>query len=118
MISFSDGPAQGVNLMLRRAPYFLRVTFDGKDWDGLDQLSDSPRSDEKVYVYRINSFPTWCHVRASKPANSGVFMHADYSLFEPQPPDETLRDVVAWRKWTESQPEETARWNMMVEEEK
>lgn len=54
MTRFIDGPAEGVTLMLKRTPVYLRVVRNrqGK-WDALDQLDDSPASDEEIFVYRL-----------------------------------------------------------------
>lgn len=114
MTSFEDGPAHGAKLMLRRSPYFLRVTYDGKDYDALDQLEDKPKPEETIYLYRITAIPSWCHIRASKAAG-GMYSMANYAYVSPQPSDFILRDNEAWRTWVSEQLEDTKRWAEMLE---
>lgn len=114
MTTFQDGPAHGVTLRLRRAPYFLRVTYDGKDYDGLDQLADVAKPEETIYVYRITALPTWSHIRATK--GGGTYWSGNYEFVCPQPADAILRDNAAWVKWVSEQVEDTKRWaNMLAE---
>lgn len=49
-----DGPAAGARLPLRRCPAYLRVVIDRRTGkiDALDQLDDTPRAGEAVYVYQ------------------------------------------------------------------
>lgn len=107
MITFLDGPARGQHLMLRRAPMFLRVTESGGTFDGLDQLEDTPRPDEKVYAYRIEGEATWCHVRISG-GRGGIYKIADYRFVTEQPSDAAIRDAAKWTEWVMSQPEAKA----------
>jgi len=58
MTRFLDGPAEGVTLMLRRAPIYLRVVHRGTEWDALDALDDRPTPDETIYVYVLHGEPT------------------------------------------------------------
>lgn len=114
MTTFQDGPAHGAKLMLRRSPYFLRVTYNGKDYDALDQLADVAKPEETIYLYRITALPGWCHIRASKPEASGTFSMGNYAYVSPQPDDAILRDNEAWRKWVAKQVEDTKRWANML----
>jgi len=105
MTEFDDGPAKGQVLQLRRAPLFLRVVLDtrsGKgEWDGLDQLDDTPRTYETVYVYRRVGapgyyFPDWTEGGRRK---GGRFARARYRFYGQQPGDATTRDTATWRAW-------------------
>lgn len=114
MTTFQNGPAHGVKLMLRRSPYFLRVTYDGNQYDALDQLEDAPKPEETIYVYRITALPGWCHIRASKPEASGTFSMGSYEFVSPQPDAANVRDFEAWREWVAEQVEDTMRWANML----
>lgn len=116
MTTFQDGPAHGVILRLRRAPYFLRVTYDGAKYDALDQLEDVARPEETLHLYRITAKPNWCHIRASKPEASGMFSMANYAYVSPQPDDAILRDNEAWLKWVDVQTDDLKRWSEMLGE--
>jgi hypothetical protein len=115
LTTFENGPAHEAKLMLRRSPYFLRVTYNGKDYDALDQLEDKPNPDETIYLYRITALPGWCHIRATKGAG-GTYSMAHYAYVSPQPADAILRDNDAWRKWVSEQVEDTKRWATMLAE--
>jgi hypothetical protein len=113
MTTFENGPAHGARLMLRRSPYFLRVTYDGKDYDALDQLEDVAKPEETIYVYRITELPGHCHIRAAKGAG-GFYSMGKYEFVSPQPDDANVRDNEAWRKWVSEQTEDTKRWAQML----
>lgn len=113
MTTFENGPAHEAKLMLRRSPYFLRVTYNGKEYDALDQLTDTPEPGETLHLYRITALPSWCHIRASKGAG-GMYSMANYAFVTPQPPDAIMRDNDAWRKWVSEQVEDTKRWAQML----
>lgn len=98
MLSFLDGPAEGT-LMCRRAPKFLRVTFDGKSWDALDQLDDEPKPAEKLHCYIRVKNAGHCHIRMSPRKGSGYYAMADYRLYAPQPSDDVMRSTRRWRDW-------------------
>lgn len=106
MITFADGPAGGHDLMLRRAPHFLRVTIapgrTGPKVDALDQPDDQPEPGETVHVYVIDpgtrSLVFLCGTRprsASGRYAGGRYRHlpvgADVQL--------QIRDRDAWRAW-------------------
>lgn len=109
MTSFQDGPAEGKTLMLRRAPFFLRVTVGpGADQtehfpriDALDQLDDVPTATEQLFCYRLTAKPNSCHIRASK-GRGGFFAIGNYVLVDPQPTDTQMRDRAAWQAWVEA----------------
>lgn len=104
MTKFEDGPAQGQTLMIRRAPVFLRLTFDGKKWDALDQLDDEPLQNETLHVYRITDMPGHIHLNTGRKPGGGFFPLANYRFYQPQPMDEQVRTFAAWKSWCESQP--------------
>ena len=64
MVKFEHGPADGVKLMLRRAPKFLQVVYNPnreETWDALDQLDDMPNQRE---VQSRKAHLDWCKERA------------------------------------------------------
>ena len=102
MIIFLDGPAQGQRLMLKRAPILLRVVRDGAKWDALDQLEDTPKPTEEIFVYEQVGTPSWAHIcRSPKAGGSGMFMMAEYQALvsEHPPAEDALRDNRRWREW-------------------
>lgn len=105
MTNFKDGPAEGVTLMLQRAPKYLRVCYnkfakkEDNAWDALDQLDDEPKRQEKLFVYRLIVSRGHVHIRACRPARSGFYEMADYGIVKEQPDDATMRDKHAWQKW-------------------
>lgn len=103
MTNFTNGPAAGVTLSLRRAPLFLRVVRDeaGK-WDALDLVSDIVAPGEAVYAYRRTRHDGTVHVdgRDKNGRRYGEwFQLAEYALVEPQPPEAVLRDTRNWQGW-------------------
>lgn len=102
MTQFTDGPAAGVSLLLRRAPHFLRAVRDVKgEWDALDQLEDTPGAGETIVAYQMVGEPTWCHIRMRK--GGGVYRGGQYRVIEPQPADDVLRSNARWREWANEQ---------------
>lgn len=101
MTRFTDGPAKGQVLMLKRAARFLRVVQSSAGtWDALDQPDDSPAPDETLYAYTIVGQPLMCHInRGSK--GSGFYPAADYRLCEIQPSDPEMRSIKLWGEWCE-----------------
>jgi hypothetical protein len=102
MTHFTDGPAEGQTLMLRRAPFFLRAvqSADG-EWDALDHIDDTAAPCERVVVYQMEGEPTWCHIRMSgkRHGGSGVYRGGAYKLAADPPPDDVARDNARWREW-------------------
>lgn len=99
MLTFLDGPAAVASgLLARAAPEWLRVVCgpDGK-WDCLDQPGDMPAGGERVYLYRRVGEVDRVHLRMRK--GSGWYAIATYSFVEPQPDEETLRGIRAWKEW-------------------
>lgn len=105
MTSFLDGPAAGQSLMLKRAPIFLRVTHDGKDFDALDQPGDEARPGEKLLAYQLTRVPGHCHmlIRGKGKGASGFYTMATYRYCSDQPDQPTLRDNSRWQTWCEAQ---------------
>lgn len=83
-IYFHGGPANGCNLMLRRAPALLRVvqikTGKGIEFDALDQLNDQPEPGELVSIYKIRGQAGRVHlcIRGKGRAQSGWYATAEY----------------------------------------
>lgn len=99
MTRFLDGPAAGEVLFLKRAPMYLRAVQDaGGKWDALDLLDDAPAPDERIVVYRIEGEPSYCHINM-RGKGGGVFHGGTYRLISPQPQDEDVRTIAAWRAW-------------------
>lgn len=111
MVNLKDGPAEGVSLVLRRAPIYLRVTFNHRvanrvcsrgsserKWDALDQLDDEPKPHETVWVYKRVTPPTRYHMKAGR--SSGWYVMADYRLHSVQPPDHVTRSNAEWQAWS------------------
>jgi len=106
MTEFTDGPAAGKVLLLRRHPLFLRVTRAEptgrqrvQQFDALDQLADEPREGETVFAYRrvaVSERPV--HIRADRGA-SGWYHRATYTLHDEQPDAETTRCRTRWQLW-------------------
>lgn len=107
MTSFTNGPAQGHSLMLKRAPIFLRVVEDnaGK-FDALDQPEDTPRPGEKLYAYRIREIPGMCHMSmrgARGQRTGGFYTIASYELCEEQPHQDFMANADQWGAWCHAQ---------------
>lgn len=113
MTTFTDGPAAGKTLFLKRAPHYLRVVQgpDGPttsgDIDALDQLDDAPRSTERIYIYEMIGHPTWIHINRRGKHGSGMFRGGTYRMVSTQPSDDEVRSTAAWRAWVGSQIGET-----------
>jgi len=110
MITFTDGPAEGSKLQLRRTPVFLRVvTAELADVDALDQPDDKPEPHENVFVYLMaeNNGGYFLDYTNSKTGKRGGHFQpsAVYSLYDPQPPDVIARDNRTWKVWCKYQPE-------------
>jgi hypothetical protein len=102
MITFIDGPAQGVQLNLRRAPIMLRVVQSARAWDALDQPDDDPRRGEQVHVY-IQVGPTQTyHMKCAKRSASGWYTNASYRHFPDQPAAEHVSSAAAWAIWCDT----------------
>jgi hypothetical protein len=107
MVRFLDGPAGGQMLMLRRAPIYLRVTFDGvwRKWDACDQVDDIVSAGETVWVYKrlgaaSVAFLDWVERGRRR---GGRFAFGTYQLVVDAPDEETVRDNERWQAWCWSQ---------------
>ena len=100
LVSFEDGVACGKPLALKRAPALLRVVVDPAGGvDALDQLTDVPRLDEAIVVYRRLAIEPGV-VTFSGGRGCAWFNRARYGLVDvPQPDDEEVRGATAWRSW-------------------
>lgn len=103
MITFRDGPAEGQQIVLRRAPLMLRVVQkpDGKI-DALDQLDDQPEPDETIAVYLRENEPMTAFLDWSEGGKrrGGVFLVATYHMAAIQPDSrEDVETTEAWQAW-------------------
>jgi hypothetical protein len=102
MITLIHTPTEKQTLMLRRAPYFLRVVWNDKgEVDALDQIEDEPRKDERVMVYVRNpvSMQRGVHLNTGGKKGGGWFAMASYRVSYLQPPDEVMRHNGLWAEW-------------------
>ncbi len=115
MIHFVDGPAEGIELDLRRAPLFLRVVResvcnnkcadgDCTPWDALDQLEDVPRPTEQLFCYRLTAAPMRGMIDYRSGPKGGArrghpFIHASYAIVGDAPPEGVMRENHRWRLW-------------------
>ena len=94
MITFADGPAFGITLVLDRAPLFLRVTQNGITFRGLANESDEPEPTEIIYVYlRVPG------TRCKTATDQGIRLTACYQYFQPQPKEKLIFHNHSWRGW-------------------
>lgn len=103
MTTFTDGPAAGVTLMIRRAPLFLRVAYHryAEKWDALDQVGDEPTGAEDYTVYRLAEVKGRGHMRPG-----GCFVIAEYKVWPVQPDQAVMRNNEKWRAWATQQLEQ------------
>jgi hypothetical protein len=121
MTTFTDGPAAGVTLSLRRAPMLLRVVESQRGpkarargtptqnggtptsrFDALDQPDDEPKPSERIHVYRLVAPPSRSHVLARgkhKSEIGGWWESGEYQLAAEQPTDAECRTTAAWEAW-------------------
>lgn len=106
MTTFTDGPAAGTTLSLRRAPLFLRVVRGPGGIDGLDQLDDRPAIDEELFAYRKVEDRGMVHINARDKRGrhcGGFFAMATYQFVDAQPDDSTMRTNMKWAAWAEAE---------------
>jgi hypothetical protein len=102
VIRFLDGPAAGQVLELRRVPLLLRVVRNRmkNTWDALDQLDDTPKEREEIFVYLRSGQVQKIHIKADcRGGGSRWVWIADYVHLIDQPTDAQLRETEAWRAW-------------------
>jgi hypothetical protein len=113
-VMFTDGPADGHELALQRAPMFLRVVVDTREplkrnglprvkaIDALDLLDDEPRPHESIHIYEVIWANEPVHICArGSGARSGWYVSASYR-HRADVDGEQMRDTAAWRAWTTS----------------
>lgn len=102
-MTLRDGPAAG-SYMVKRAPIYLRGVVaqgHGNKRDVLDQLEDTPRPHERVYVYKRDEREPVSSVhinRGRRDGGSGFTVMCSYDWL-PDVDGERLRDNEAWRAW-------------------
>lgn len=101
MTTFTNGPAQGQTLMLKRAPRFLRVVEAAGKWDALDQLEDQPQPNETIHVYVLQGKPGSVHLNRGR-GRGGWYVFANYQIYPQQPTDDQMRSTAKWRSWCQS----------------
>lgn len=103
MIRFNDGPASGIQLMVKRAPIYLRLVFARKEWDALDQVDDEPKRTEQITAYRRVALEHPTHFKFFRRSANGWYANATYAVVTPQPDDATMRDKAKWQAWCVAQ---------------
>lgn len=106
MTEFTDGPAAGKVLLLRRHPLFLRVTRTEptgrqrvQQFDALDRLTDEPEPGETLFAYRRTALSERAvHIRVARGA-SGWYRRATYTLHPEQPVAAIVAASGLWRDW-------------------
>jgi hypothetical protein len=115
MVKFNGGPADGMTLMLKRAPLWLRVVTDragspAGGVDALDQLEDVPNDGEEVFVYERRGGASSVHLRGRTRSISGWYVEAEYDHVPITPREQTeFRDTDAWHRWTKAISAERAQ---------
>jgi hypothetical protein len=85
--------------MVKRAPVLLRAVIDKMgETDVLDQIDDTPKKSEKIYVYKREGGFTTVHIYMSPRSRSGFYAMAKYRYL-PDVDGEELRDNGTWQKW-------------------
>ncbi len=111
MTEFLDGPAAGVTLALERQPIYLRVVLNRRtrEWDALDQISDTPKANESLYAYRREWIGLPVHIQFSgkRGRRCGWFRPAKYRFVAEQPSEEVMRDAARWQQWAKAMAEES-----------
>jgi hypothetical protein len=99
VIRFVDGPASEVVLTLKRAPLFLRVVRNSRtrEWDGLDQLADTPGADEQIFVYLRLGEAGWMHINRGR-KGSGIYAMGSYRYYRHEDGTD-LGDNAKWQSW-------------------
>lgn len=112
MITFTNGPADGKTLMIRRVPFFLRVVSravtNGVELDALDQLEDTPQPDESIHVYlrQPGTKANAVHLNLRGKSGSGWYARGSYKLSPVQPVEDVyMRDALAWENWCKRRAE-------------
>lgn len=101
MLTLVDGPCKGT-YMCKRAPLYLRAVKDkdGKT-DALDQIEDTPRETEKVYIYQLEGQAGTVHLNFGG-GKGGWYALGTYHHL-PDVDGEAIRDNAAWQAWATAQ---------------
>ncbi len=107
---FTNGPAAGMTLNIKRYPVLLRVVGErvgcSTTWDALDQLDDQANRGEDIFVYRMMEKPARVHidgVRNGRRFGEWTQIGRYELLPGPQPDDAILRDNAKWTAWCQEQ---------------
>jgi hypothetical protein len=103
MIQLLDGPAAGRKISGLRAPVYLRVVKarGSSVFDVLDLLTDDPREDEEVFVYRqVSGHQFGGRVNIGGQCYDGIG-DGEYRHM-PRVNGDKLRTRAAWRAWVEA----------------
>lgn len=98
MTTFSDGPAKGQHLNLKRTPIYLRVVEENGTWDALNEVEDEPKPSETVHVYLMSKHLGTCHINAGR-GRGGFYNIVEYRHLDVQVPQQILRNGDQWTKW-------------------
>jgi hypothetical protein len=103
MLKLLDGPVAGIYLV-KRAPLFLRGVIDAKtnEKDVLDDLEDTPKDSEDVFVYECQGEAGWIHLLMSPRSKSGFYAFGEYKLRD-DIDGRLIRTTESWRAWVASQ---------------
>lgn len=101
-------------ICLSRSPIFLRFVMVGTDWetlDALDQVTDTPRENERVLA-AVKSDESTVHIdRVLNGRRCGEWRRmVTYELVKEQPSQELLRDSTQWQQWVQEE------WKRMKEQ--
>lgn len=107
MTKFTDGPAKGQTLMLKRTPIFLRVACKDGKFDALDQPSDEARPGELLFCYILAAKPQGHVTVRGTGGVGGIYPLAQYRLYDLQPAQAIMRHNSLWCHWCEAQPTPT-----------
>ncbi|MEM1207731.1 MAG: hypothetical protein AAGI54_00560 [Planctomycetota bacterium] len=105
MITFLDGPAADITLVLQRAPVFLRAVVTKRgEWDALDLPDDEPKAGEQIHIYVRQGTPIVGFIDYRTGPKGGrraghPFASAEYRYAAEQPPDGVARDTKRWQAW-------------------
>lgn len=103
MSTFVQGPAHDKELVLHRAPIYLRVVVGaGGKIDALDLLEDEPERDEVVHVYRRRGTANVMFACSRRGRGGGRYEYGVYEWLSGVD-GEPLRETAAWRAWVDAQ---------------
>ncbi|MDD5702114.1 MAG: hypothetical protein PHU23_08710 [Dehalococcoidales bacterium] len=101
-VELLDGPCKGAYLV-KRCPMFLRAVQNRTgETDILDQIKDSPKKNETIFIYMMEGNPGWIHLYMSPRSKSGFYATGKYRYL-PDIPGEQFRDNAVWQSWATEQ---------------